>query len=222
MNKLFNIIGVILMLSFGACGMDDFAEPDETLRGAVIDKFTNEPIQTEQPNGYRIKLEDIGWSDNPVPLYFWGKADGTFQNTKIMASQYIVTPVEGAFFPVDSVILDIKGTVEQNFIVTPYVSIDIVEVKTENKTIKVTYKVINRGNTDLQEAVVYVGLNNPNIGVNFSTKSVKRTLKKTDSGGQFTNEIKDLSPGTYYVRVAARAKNPSNRYNMTKVMKVEL
>lgn len=105
---------------------------------------------------------------------------------------------------------------------TPYVSIDLVEVKAENNTIKVTYKVINRGNTDLQEAVVYIGLNNPNIGVNFSTKSVKRTLKKTDSGVQFTNEIKDLSSGTYYVRVAARAKNPNNRYNMTKVIKVKL
>lgn len=222
MNRLLNSICVLFMLSLVACGMDDFAEPNETLKGAVIDKFTNEPIQTEQPNGYRIKLEDIGWSDTPVPLYFWGKPDGTFQNTKVFASKYIITPVEGAFLPVESVTLDIKGMVEYNFTVTPYVSVNVVDIKAENKSIKVTYSVTNRGNTNLQEAIVYIGLNNPNIGMNFSTKSVKRALKNTDSGVQYMNEISGLTPGTYYVRVAARAQNPNNRYNMTRAIKVVL
>lgn len=222
MRNIVSVISVLLFISLVSCGMDEFDEPAETLKGAVIDMYTNEPIQTEQPNGYRIKLEDIGWSDTPVPIYFWGKPDGTFQNTKVYKSEYMVTPVEGAFLPVEGVTLKIKGTVEQNFTVTPYVSVEVSDIKAENNSIKVTYTVTNRGNTNLQEAIVYVGLNNPNIGANFSTKSVKRTLKASDSGVQYTNEIKELTPGTYYVRVAARAKNPSNRYNMTKVTKIEL
>lgn len=224
MRHWLNIACLFVLCAFvESCGMDDYPEPGETLEGAVIDCFTNEPIVTEQPNGYRIKMEDIGWSDNSVPWYFWGKADGTFQNTKVYASKYIVTPVEGAFMPVEGVTLDIKGTVEHNFVVTPYVSIDVVEIKGEDGCIKVTYSVTNNGDSDLQDAMIYVAKDNPNIGANFSDKSVKRTLKNADSGVQFTNEVTGLEPGeTYYVRVAARAKNSSNRYNMTKAVKVDL
>ena len=95
MRHWLNIACLFVLCAFvESCGMDDYPEPGETLEGAVIDCFTNEPIVTEQPNGYRIKMEDIGWSDNSVPWYFWGKADGTFQNTfqhiKPSAVQHIV------------------------------------------------------------------------------------------------------------------------------------
>lgn len=222
MKKILNVICVLVAASLFSCGMDDFPEPGETLRGAVIDKFTNEPIQTEQPNGYRIKLEDIGWSDSPVPIYFWGKPDGTFQNTKVFASKYIVTPVEGAFVPVPGDTLTIKGKVERNYTVTPYTSIDVAEITGSGTSITVKYTVTNRGGTNLQDAKIYVGLNNPNIGSNFSTKSVSRTLNAASSGVEFMDVVKDLAPGVYYVRIAARAKNPSNRYNMTKAVKVTL
>jgi len=202
--------------------MDDMPEPSETFRGAVIDKFTNEPIQTEQPNGFRIKLEDIGWSETPVPIYFWGKADGTFQNTKVFSSKYIITPVEGAFLPVEGITMDIKGTVEHDFVVTPYVSIDVAEVKGSGNSITVKYTVTNRGETNLQDVKIYVAKNNPNIGVNYSDKSVSRTLNNQSSGVEYTDVVKDLSPGTYYVRVAARAQNASNRYNMSKVFEIVL
>jgi uncharacterized membrane protein len=64
--------------------------------------------------------------------------------------------------------LDIKGTVEYNFRVTPYVSVDIAEITGSGNEMTVRYTVTNRGGINLQDVKIYVAKNNPNIGVNFS------------------------------------------------------
>ena len=42
---------------------DNYDAPDGTISGKVIDNVTGNPIITEQPHGFRIKYDEISWSD---------------------------------------------------------------------------------------------------------------------------------------------------------------
>lgn len=56
---------LLIMITFlgmlVACEPDNYELPDGELKGSVIDVITGNPIQTEQPNGYRIKYKEISW-----------------------------------------------------------------------------------------------------------------------------------------------------------------
>jgi|SRR5665647_864707 len=211
--------------------LDNYSEPKETLTGNLIDEVTNKPLVTEQPNGFRIKLSEISWSDNPQPQYFWGKADGTFSNTKIFSGTYQVTPIEGAFFPVptDSLGIKINGVVNHDFKVTPYLSVSSTLSATNGKLI-VSYTISRSKVGDkIIDSRVFVSTN-PNVGSNiFATNlSPFRDLREIDDEGilgtTFNETISDFDEGlkTYYVRVGARTDNQSKRYNFTETTKLEI
>ncbi|MFA5327479.1 MAG: DUF3823 domain-containing protein [Prolixibacteraceae bacterium] len=94
--KLQVIISLIIVLALSSCldDIDNYDAPDSTITGVVIDNTTNEGVQTEQPNGFRIRLIESGY-DNVVPLDFWGKPDGSFYNSQLFANTYEVGPIEG-------------------------------------------------------------------------------------------------------------------------------
>ena len=128
---ILSIFFIAISVIFVSClEIDNYEAPDGTLSGSVIDKITNNPIVTEQPQGFRIKYNEISWSDAPISQYFWGKADGTFNNTRLFAGKYEVTPVEGAFITPDPQTVDItSGNVTTvNFTVLPYISFSGVSI----------------------------------------------------------------------------------------------
>ena len=101
MRKIIYLLAVsFIMLAGTSCQkFDNYEEPQETLKGTIIDKGTGTPFLTETGNnGVRIKLMEYSWSDNPTPYYFTVKQDGTFNNTKIFKGYYNIEP-EGAFVP---------------------------------------------------------------------------------------------------------------------------
>lgn len=209
--------------------LDNYDGPEETLTGRVIDQVSGEPIITEQPNGFRIKMSEISWSDNPEPEYFWGKADGTFTNTKIFAGTYEVSPVEGAFFPVEPQTVTLKGNVNVDFKVIPYLTVTASEIKRVNdETLEVTYTISRSQVGDkILDARVFASTN-PNVGINILTndlsplKDLKEVPDEEILQTTFKETIKGLKKGkTYYVRVGARTDNFSKRYNFTKITKIE-
>ena len=101
-KRIISIAYLLTAILFFSCEIDNYDAPDGTLTGRIIDAVTGTPISTEQPNGFRIRYEEISWSDNATAQFFWGKADGTFNNTKLFAGRYRVTPVEGAFLTPDA------------------------------------------------------------------------------------------------------------------------
>jgi hypothetical protein len=209
--------------------LDNYDAPNETLTGRVIDQTTGEPIISEQPNGFRIKLLETSWSDNPQPEYFWGKADGTFNNTKIFAGTYSVSPVEGAFFDVDPQQVEIKGSVDIEFKVTPYLTVNATEIKKiDAETLEVSYTISRTKVGDkIIDARVFVSTN-PNVGTNIidSNLSPLRDLQNISDNEilntTYKETIKGLKSGKkYYVRVGARTNNASKRYNFTKITEVD-
>src|SRR5690554_6913395 len=96
LNKIIRVaLFCIIAVNISAClEKDEYEAPNAAIMGSVIDKNTGQPIQTEQVNGIRIKMEETSWGDDYVPTYFWVKQDGTFQNTKVFSGVYTVTPVD--------------------------------------------------------------------------------------------------------------------------------
>ncbi|MDR1982141.1 MAG: DUF3823 domain-containing protein [Tannerellaceae bacterium] len=223
------LIVCLLFGLFASCDkLDTYDEPKETLTGAVIDITTNKPIQTEQPNGYRLRLMELSWSDNPIPLYFWGKADGTFNNSKVFAGEYEITPVEGAFFSPAPQTVKIKGTVNVEFKVTPYLSVHADQITLANDQLLVKYRILRTQEGDkIYDSRVFVSTN-PNVGFNVLIGSLSplRDLRSIDDQTilqtTFEEQITGLEKGkTYYVRIGARTNNPSLRYNFSETTKIE-
>ena len=235
MRKIYYLFYVLLVSFLFSCvkngKLDNYSEPKETLKGNLIDEVTNKPLVTEQPNGFRIKLSEISWSDNPQPQYFWGKADGTFNNTKIFSGTYQVTPIEGAFFPVNTDSLGIKiiGVVNHDFRVTPYLSVTA-NTSVINNSLVVSYTISRPKVGDkIIDSRVFVSTNT-NVGSNIfvTSLSASRNLRDIDDevilNTTFNETISGFDEGTkiYYVRVGARTDNADKRYNFTEIVKMEI
>src|SRR5262249_18331271 len=124
--KLINCIVImaclVLLSSCFNNDIDNLDGPNAGIKGQVIDNVTNEGIQTEQPNGFRVRLLESGY-ENVIPIDFWGKADGSFQNTQLFANEYRVVPIEGPFVMPDTARINISGLTDVSFTVTPFATV---------------------------------------------------------------------------------------------------
>ena len=72
--------------------LDNYDGPGETIRGAVVDAATGNPVLTDQGSeGIRVRMTELSWGDNVEhnPDFFC-RPDGTFQNTKVFKGRYNV------------------------------------------------------------------------------------------------------------------------------------
>src|SRR5690606_30681759 len=111
-NSIHFISFVLIIIT--ACEIDNYDPPNGGVVGTLTDKITKENFQTEQPNGFYIKLFEKG-GEIFSPITFSGKPDGTFENAWIFQNEYKVVPTEGAFFPVDTATILVGERTEQNF-----------------------------------------------------------------------------------------------------------
>lgn len=225
--KLFVFFILSALLSSSCSKIDNYDAPEETLTGYLIDMITGEPLVTEQPNGFRIQLAEISWSDNPQLEYFWGKADGSFQNKRLFPGTYEVQPVEGPFFDVEPKTMEIKGTVDVVFEVMPYLHVTALNIERNGETLKVSYKIERQQvGGKIIDSRVFVSTN-PNVGSNIIDTDLS-PLKDLSSipdedilGSTFEETITGLNSNkTYYIRIGARTENGEKRYNFTKVVEI--
>ena len=82
MKKIAILISALIPL-LCSCTVDTYDTPSETLTGKLVCP-DGSPLITEQPNGFKIRLNEVvGGNVTNLPQDFWGRADGTFTNTKI-------------------------------------------------------------------------------------------------------------------------------------------
>lgn len=223
-----------LPVFFTACSHDNYPMPDAGVRGAIVDATTGEGIQTEQPNGIKIRLIEVSYGDNVSPVDFWAKPDGTFENANVFSGTYKIIPVEGAFFPADTAELNINGQVETNFKVTPFLTIDmnvtpVIESASDNKegTVRITYKISREKVGDKIISAKVLASAYPHVSNTINEFNVSHDLSATADetilSTEYTDEISGLSSGqTYYFRVAASTNNAYNKYNYSKVIALEI
>ena len=91
MKRLYYIFGLsaLLLSSCNYFEYDNYEAPNSGLEGTVVDRKTNEPLQAEAANSYKVEYYELSWEEaghaNTQSRFVWGKADGTFLNTKIFA-----------------------------------------------------------------------------------------------------------------------------------------
>lgn len=232
----------VLFTTYSCGDIDNYDEPEETLKGEVIDKNTQKPMQTEVSDaGIRLKLMEYSWSDNPTPYYFYCKQDGTFNNTKIFRGTYNIVP-QGAFVPLvqkdangntvvdQSQTVDIKGTIDLKFEVEPFLNVEWLSepVLNANGT-SITVKIkVTRGtsNPDYQQKVsdifLFINSSSPYVGNNNYDSRYSTKISGDEANNTLGQELTITTTGEfsknrdYYVRVGARidySVEGSQRYN---------
>ena len=135
---LYSLLFCLAAVSFNSCKIDNYAEPQETLKGKVVDAATGELVLTDQgAEGIRVRLRELSWKETKVPdnFDFSCMKEGIFQNTKVFAGRYNVK-VDGAFIPLvrttsvgdtlkdESKYVDINGITEVEFKVQPFLKLE--------------------------------------------------------------------------------------------------
>lgn len=145
MKKIFYVaLFCLAAVSFSSCEIDNYAEPQETLKGRVVDVATGNLVLTDQGSeGIRIRLRELSWKGTAVPdnFDFNCMKEGIFQNTKLFAGHYNVR-IDGAFIPLvrktaagdtiadETKYIDIKGVTEVEYKVQPFLNLEWVGTPT--------------------------------------------------------------------------------------------
>jgi hypothetical protein len=218
-------VGIALFLS--ACAkLDNHPAPDAGIKGNVIDAVTKETLQTEQPNGVKIRMLEMKYQGNVSPQDIWIKADGTFETTQLFAGDYKIIPVEGPFFNADTTQMTVNGITEVSFTVTPFLNVQA-QAATLGSSIVLAYTISRpKAGDKIVECKsllsAYPAVSNP-INEMAITHDLSGIDDNTILGSKFSDTLRSLQSGqTYYVRVAAKTANAYNKYNYTKVMEVKI
>lgn len=223
---LYCLLSAALLLT--SCSHDNYPMPDAGIKGAIVDNTTGDSVQTEEPNGIKIRLLEEAYGSSVSPIDFWAKPDGTFENANVFSGKYQVVPVEGAFFPADTTEVDITGEVEVTFKVTPYLTIDATATAgSKQGSVVVAYKISREKVADkiinckaLASAYPQVSntINEYNISHDLSAQTDDAILQTN-----FSDTITGLNPGdTYYFRAAASTNNAYNKYNYSKIIELKI
>lgn len=223
-----SILLTLLIMGQQSCSkIDNYDMPNATLTGEIIDVVTGAPIQT---NVYdcMIKLDELSWSQNPQPLKFTTKPDGTFTNTKVFAGKYKITPVDGPFIPIDGKEINIKGDTKVTFEVEPFLNVKITDLKQEGSAATVSFKISSKSNLyKVSDSRIFI---NNNVFVGDGSNMIQfdqdmdfwNTSNEEIYSNTYQFNVENLISGrTYYIRVGARSNDPvSRRYNYSEVKKI--
>jgi hypothetical protein len=214
----------MIAVIFSCKDIDNYNAPNGDIYGKLTDKMTNEGLQSEQPNGFSIKLFEKGSKMNS-PISFHGKPDGTFENAMVFQNEYKVIPCEGAFFPIDSTVVKVGAKTEVNFVVIPFLAVTNLNVSTGTGSITAVYNIArNRVGDKIIERKTLVSKVPTVSNVTFDLKKETNLSGIADDvilANQYTDVINGLNSGqAYYVRVCVRTNNSLKRYNYSKILKV--
>ncbi|PRD48882.1 DUF3823 domain-containing protein [Sphingobacterium haloxyli] len=231
MKKIFFNL-MILVLTFHSCEIDNFEGPDASLQGEIVDP-NGKRLELEQGQGSaRIRMEDFGFTETPVPFYLNFKMDGTYINTKVFASKYYITPIDGPFFPVLGDTVEVVGNTTHNFTVIPYLDVewDGDPQVTADKKVVANFKFkrnepsAGAAKPDVLDYQLFISttkyVGNNNSVSNGQPTSVGNAAEGTSLSITSQNPMKYAT--TYYVRVGVRVDDSFKKYNYSSVKTVQI
>jgi hypothetical protein len=231
---------VICALACFSCEFDNFDEPAAGFHGRIIDATTSENFVMSS-NTFQVRMWEISYSENPSARNINIKDDGTFNNDKLFAGTYKVLPVGGAFWPLQdtaTIVLKDGANVEQNFTLTPYVKVSIVDYNLGANNI---LQIRGRFEAPIKEGLPnvldirpfvaitrFVGNQNITAYSDPSRIDINRNINDIPDGEIFTMEVKTsegtgLLPGrTFYVRLGVRVDDSYRSYNFSEIIAIDV
>ena len=221
-TKIYLLIGIIAVF-FSCNKIDNYERPNGAIYGKLTDLIINEGLQSEQPNGFSVRLFEKGGKMN-LPILFYGKPDGTYENAMVFKNEFKVIPCEGAFFPLDTITVKVGSRTECNFGVMPFLAVTSVTVIPSAGKITASYKIARKQLGDKiteRKTLVSKTPTVNNVVYNFKKDTDISAIPDIDIlTSQFIDDVTGLKSGDYYVRVAVRTNNALKKYNYSKVFKV--
>lgn len=228
MRKRVIVISFVFLVVHLSCSeIDNYDRPNGGIYGSILDEITNDNFQSEQPNGFVIRLFENGGRLN-APINIPGKPDGTFENSFIFQNEYKLIPVDGAFFDtLDTIVVQVGRRTEINLSVIPFLAVTDVTIITGPGSITAVYNISrNRAGGKITTRKTLVsGINTVSNSVHDYevSASVASVSDETLLSTRFTDVVPGLTSGKqYWVRVAVLAANSLNRYNYSKVFQVKV
>ncbi|HTH81297.1 MAG TPA: DUF3823 domain-containing protein [Mucilaginibacter sp.] len=222
---------------------DNYAAPDQILKGTVIDNSTGQPLQAEQgSSSFQMRAYELSWNNGVgvTPENFNVHTDGTFENDKVFKGTYRIYPTDGAFVPIvftdatgaavdnGSKIINVTGgTTNVTFNVDPFLKVEWVgePVVNADKTVTVQCR-FTRGTNDptrqfnVTDAYLFVN-ETAFVGNNSFNNLVSTQVNYSGTAGNallgttvtITSKVLPTDRN-FYVRVGVRtADNVNKRYN---------
>lgn len=237
MNKM--IIGImtasVLLTGYACSKVDNYAAPNATFQGNIIDSVTGQNLLTETA-GAEIELLQTSWVANPDPYYIPSKQDGSFQDTRIYSGSYSVIPTQGAFWPIaDTLKTPIKGAITQNFTVVPYLEITNLQDSVNADSLVMTCQLVAPYTNNLPEVLeiwpfvnstpfVGSGSSIPNYTISDNTNpsynlaAINSNWNATIAATTYRVVVHGLLPGrTYYVRLGVRVNDSYKKYDFSPI-----
>jgi hypothetical protein len=213
-------------VAFQGCELDNYEAADAVVEGVIMEATTNEPFQTQTPDGARVRFyENYNgvWSTQPYDV--WVHQDGAFNNNAAFSGEYKMVAI-GAFFPVDTQTIRISGANKLTINVTSYLIIDI-ETRTSGGSISATARIRKASSAGKINDIVFLISDSPYVDNNVWVQRDSRTMTSVPDeeiiNTGYSCSFSGLDAGqTYYVRVAARAANDANAYNYSKIVAVKV
>lgn len=243
MKTINKIISACLLLTVVACGKDNYELPNASIQGVLRDATTNEPVNGVVGNGNFGDLQffqtDYG-VENPAGFTTAGfKADGSYANATLFDGTYKLVP-RGPYFYTDTTVVELKGNMEVDLKVVPFVypTITIGEITANSITVKVKAQ----RNADAEKIIAQqisnvvavlgttAGVNYNNYYVVNNNNTAYRFAENTSAipnaeiaNKEYSYTFANLQAGTrYFIRGAARVanNNPSSYYNYSDLKEV--
>jgi hypothetical protein len=233
-NKSIGSLFIIVSFLFSSCSFEDNYEgPNANFHGALIDVNSNNPISSEQPNGFQIQYRELSWGPDAASQKFEGKPDGTFNfdyvfgytdkkydGSNFGVATYEVQPINGAFVMVgqdkDTIEVLPNQRVEVNFKVNPYIVLKLISSTLSDTTLTVTYSmsrpVFQTSKISASAVVISSRTKFLSASLNAGGWEDKYTARKqapnliTYADNTVITETIKLNHGkTYWVRLAAKS-----------------
>ncbi len=218
---------------------DNMAGPNAAFEGNIIDSVTGKNILTGTQD-FGIACYDISWRTNPdvytVPI----KQDGSFEDTRFFSGHFQVLPNQGPFWPVDTTVMDISGTVTKNFTVVPYIEILNFTHRLSGDTLIMNFQIDaprKAGLPEIADAWPFVNTTSfvssgAFIAV-YTNSNAGDTAKNTldinsnwdDSLVHKTFELRVpnmLSGRTFYARVGVRVNDSYRKFNYSDIVEIDV
>lgn len=222
------------LLMLASCSKtDNLPGPDAAFKGNLIDVTNGKKNLLTETGGAQIKLEELSWSETPTPQYIPSKSDGSFEDTKLFSGHYRVTPTNGAFWPVEGIEMDIKGSVSHDFELTPYLKITNFTHALSGDTLIMHFNLeapVTAGLPSLIDIKPFVNVDDY-VGSG-ATISQYTDPNKVEINSNWSDEIAaklyevrvpNLKSGrTFYARAGVRVNDSYKQFNYSEIIEVKV
>jgi hypothetical protein len=235
MEKIkYSLWTIICLMAIASCDLDNYDEPDARFYGKIIDETTGENfIMSSQ--GLQVRMWEISYKDNPSPRNINVKDDATFNNNKLFPGAYQTLVTNGAFWPVrDTVTIRLESgkAIEQNFTVTPYLKVNIVDYKLEGTTLNIRGKIsapITDGLPRVLDIRPFVAITKYVGSANITAYSdpfridINKNFNEIPSDQIFSMSVTGLLSGrTFYIRLGARVDDSFKANNFSEIIEIKV